>query len=215
MKKALSIMILVVFLSTFSTLAFSVPIKQIYTLKEGETVEATGVVLVEPNTLMSKTSWIQDKDAGIMLYGNLTALKIGDVVKLTGKTKVYNGILEILPDKIEIIGRSEVKPFNLNTIFEEIAKENVSVVSQQKINETLNSLLSTLVVVEGTISDIQNYQFTVKTDYFSILIYLRKEANASTKDLKVGDKVTVTGIMYLYKSTFEILPRNQNDIVKK
>ncbi|MGC8821089.1 MAG: nucleotide-binding protein [Fervidobacterium sp.] len=215
MKKALSIMILVVFLSTFSTLAFSVPIKQIYTLKEGETAEATGVVLVEPNTLMSKTSWIQDKDAGIMLYGNLTALKIGDVVKLTGKTKVYNGILEILPDKIEIIGRSEVKPFNLNTIFEEIAKENVSVVSQQKINETLNSLLSTLVVVEGTISDIQNYQFTVKTDYFSILIYLRKEANASTKDLKVGDKVTVTGIMYLYKSTFEILPRNQNDIVKK
>jgi len=128
---------------------------------------------------------------------------------------LYYGILEILPDKIEVIGKSEVKPVNLNELFKKLAEQNDGKVSSQKIGEAFNSVMSMLVTLEGTISSIQGYQFTVKTEYFEILIYLRKEANVSTKDLKVGDKVSVTGIMYLYKDTFEILPRNQQDVVKK
>ncbi|KAF2962248.1 nucleotide-binding protein [Fervidobacterium sp. 2310opik-2] len=213
MKKLLVISFFVLLVvSAFSEV---IPIAQIYKLKEGETVEATGVVLVEPSALMNKTTWIQDSTAGIMVYGNLPTLKLGDVIKITGKTKLYYGILEILPDKIEVIGKSEVKPVNLNELFNKLAEQNGGKVSQQKIGEAFNSVMSMLVTLEGTISSIQGYQFTVKTEYFEILIYLRKEANVSTKDLKVGDKVSVTGIMYLYKDTFEILPRNQQDVVKK
>jgi len=213
MKKLLVISFFVLLVvSAFSEV---IPIAQIYKLKEGETVEATGVVLVEPSALMNKTTWIQDSTAGIMVYGNLPTLKLGDVIKITGKTKLYYGILEILPDKIEVIGKSEVKPVNLNELFKKLAEQNDGKVSSQKIGEAFNSVMSMLVTLEGTISSIQGYQFTVKTEYFEILIYLRKEANVSTKDLKVGDKVSVTGIMYLYKDTFEILPRNQQDVVKK
>jgi len=32
--------------------------------------------------------------------------------------------------------------------------------------------------------------------------------------LKVGDKVSVTGVMYLYKDMYEILPRMPEDIKK-
>lgn len=187
-----------------------IPIRQIYQLKEGETVEATGVVLVAPNALMNKTTWIQDGTAGIMIYGNLPELKIGDVIRVKGKTKIYYGILEILPDKVEVIGKKDVKPVDLNKLFAEEAKKGT--LTKQKIGELLNSVMSQLVTVTGQITDIQGYQFTVKTDYFEILIYLRKEANISTKNLKKGQTVNVTGIMYLYKDMFEILPRFQDDI---
>lgn len=159
----------------------AIPILQIYQLKEGETVEATGVVLVAPGALMNKTTWIQDGTAGIMIYGNLPELKIGDVIRVSGKTKIYYGILEILPDKVEVIGKAEVKPVDLNKLFVEEAKKGT--LTKQKIGELFNSLLSQLVTVTGQIVDIQGYQFTVKTDYFEILIYLRKEANISTKNL--------------------------------
>ncbi|MFN3692089.1 MAG: nucleotide-binding protein [Fervidobacterium sp.] len=189
-----------------------VPVCEIYKLPEGTLVEATGVVLVQPNNLMSKTTWIQDQTAGIMLYGNLPSLKIGDVVKVTGKTKLYYGILEILPEKVEVIGTTKVVPVDINKLFEEEAKKGE--INDKKVKELLNRVMSQLVVVNGTITDISGYQFTLKTDYFEILIYLRKEANVSTKQLSKGDKVTVMGIMYLYKDTFEILPRFQEDIKK-
>uniref|UniRef100_A0A7C5U6E2 Nucleotide-binding protein n=1 Tax=Fervidobacterium nodosum TaxID=2424 RepID=A0A7C5U6E2_9BACT len=210
MKKVFVFFILSLFVLSFAQGIVS--LQKVYQLKEGDTVEATGVVLISPNALMNKTTWIQDATAGIMLYGNLPELKIGDVVKVTGKTKLYYGILEILPDKIEVIGKEQVQPVNLNKIFEEEAKKGQ--ITKQKIGELFNNNMSRLVSVSGVISDIQAYQFIVKTDYFDILIYIRKEANISTKELKKGDKVTVNGIMYLYKDTFEILPRFQADIVK-
>jgi len=199
-----------VFMGTLLFAQSVIPILQIYQLKEGETVEATGVVLVAPGALMNKTTWIQDGTAGIMIYGNLPELKIGDAIRVSGKTKIYYGILEILPDKVEIIGKAEVKPVDLNKLFAEEAKKGT--LTKQKIGELFNSLLSQLVTVTGQIVDIQGYQFTVKTDYFEILIYLRKEANISTKNLKKGQTISVTGIMYLYKDVFEILPRFQDDI---
>lgn len=203
--------IILVFLFMSIVLSNVLPIKEIYSVKEGETVTATGVVLVPSNSLISKTTWIQDSTAGIMIYGNLPELKLGDVIKVTGKTKLYYGILEILPDKIEIIGQEEVRSVSLNELFDKASKSTN--LTSQKIKDLLNSCMSMLVSVEGTVSDIQSYQFTVKTDYFSILVYIRKEANMSIKSLKVGDKVLVTGIMYLYKDTFEILPRNQKDLI--
>ncbi len=213
MRKLLVISLFVLLIvSAFSEV---IPIAQIYKLNGSETVEATGVVLVEPNALMNKTTWIQDSSAGIMIYGNLPTFKLGDVIKITGKTKLYYGILEILPDKIEVIGKSEVKPVNLNELFKELAEQNDGKISSQKISETFYSVMSMLVTLEGTISSIEKQKFTVTTEYFEILVYLRKEANVSTKDLRKGDKVSVTGIMYLYNGTFEILPRNQQDVVKK
>lgn len=203
--------IILVFMFMSIVLSNVLPIKEIYSVKEGETVTATGVVLVPSNSLISKTTWIQDSTAGIMIYGNLPELKLGDVIKVTGKTKLYYGILEILPDKIEIIGQEEVRSVSLNELFDKASKSTN--LTSQKIKDLLNSCMSMLVSIEGTVSDIQSYQFTVKTDHFSILVYIRKEANMSIKSLKVGDKVLVIGIMYLYKDTFEILPRNQKDLI--
>ncbi|MFN6991307.1 MAG: nucleotide-binding protein [Fervidobacterium sp.] len=212
MRKFIHVTVLPFLLLVTLLMADVVPIFEIYKLPEGTLVEATGVVLVQPNNLMSKTTWIQDQTAGIMLYGNLPSLKIGDVVKVTGKTKLYYGILEILPEKVEVIGTTQVVPVDINKLFEEEAKKGE--INDKKVKELLNRVMSQLVVVNGTITDISGYQFTLKTDYFEILIYLRKEANVSTKQLSKGDKVTVMGIMYLYKDTFEILPRFQEDIKK-
>ncbi|MFN3328320.1 MAG: nucleotide-binding protein, partial [Fervidobacterium pennivorans] len=123
MRKFIHVTVLPFLLLVTFLMADVVNIREIYKLPEGTLVEATGVVLVQPNNLMSKTAWIQDQTAGIMLYGNLPSLKIGDVVKVVGKTKLYYGILEILPEKVEVIGTTQVVPVDINKLFEEEAKK--------------------------------------------------------------------------------------------
>ncbi len=174
-----------------------VKIADIYKLKGGVTVEATGTVLAPVGVLGSLTTYMQDETAGIMLYGNLLPvdLKVGNVVKVVGKTKVYYGILEIIPDKVEVIGSATPTAVELK-------------------DADFKKYLSNLVVFTGTVSSVDKYEFKVKTDSFEILVYIRKEVPFKVETLKVGDKVSVTGVMYLYKDTYEILPRMPQDIKK-
>ncbi|WP_448377179.1 nucleotide-binding protein [Fervidobacterium sp.] len=195
MKKLLITLLLVVSVVFFAQNL--VKIADIYKLKEGETVEATGIILAPVGVLSSLTTYMQDETAGIMLYGKVLPvdLKIGDVVKVVGKTKVYYGILEIIPDKVEVIGSATPTAVELK-------------------DADFKKYLSNLVVVTGTVSSVEKYQFKVKTDKLEILVYIRKEVPFKVDTLKVGDRVSVTGIMYLYKDIYEILPRSPQDIKK-
>lgn len=187
----------VALLLLLSVAFFAAKIADIYKVKEGETVEATGIVLAPVGVLETLTTYIQDETAGIMLYGNrLPAdLKVGQVIKVVGKTKIYYDILEIIPDKVEIIGTATPTAVELK-------------------DGDFKKYLSNLVNVVGTVKSVEKYQFTVKTDKFEILIYIRKEVPFNVSTLKVGDKVSVTGVMYLYKGMYEILPRTPEDIKK-
>lgn len=192
--------LLIVLLVILSTLFFAnslLKIADIYKTKEGTTVEATGIVLAPVGVLGTLTTYMQDETAGIMLYGKVLPadLKVGDVIKVAGKTKVYYGILEIIPDKVEILGTATPTAVEL--------KDN-----------KFEKYLSNLVVVVGTVSSVEKFQFRVKTDKFEILVYIRKEVPFKVDTLKVGDKVEVTGIMYLYQGIYEILPRRPEDIKK-
>ncbi|MGQ9856610.1 MAG: nucleotide-binding protein [Fervidobacterium sp.] len=188
---------LVALMLVLSVAFFAAKIADVYKVKEGETVEATGIVLAPVGVLGTLTTYMQDETAGIMLYGKLLPadLKVGQVIKVVGKTKVYYDILEIIPDKVEIIGTATPTAIELK-------------------DGDFKKYLSNLVNVVGTVNSVEKYQFTVKTDKFEILVYIRKEVPFSVSTLKVGDKVSVMGVMYLYKGMYEILPRTPEDIKK-
>jgi DNA/RNA endonuclease YhcR with UshA esterase domain len=195
MKKALLVLAVLFMASCFADI---ISISGVYKAEAGDTVTATGIVLAPVGLLGSMTTYIQDDTAGITLYGRSVPqdLKVGDIIKVTGKTKIYYDIPEVLPDSVEIIGTGKPRAVKIQS-------------------SNFRDYLSNLVTVDGTVVSAGKYQFTVKAGTLIFTVYIKKGVPVSTAGLNDGESISVTGIMYLYNGMFEILPRFSEDIIKK
>jgi len=130
-----------------------------------------------------------------MLYGKSipTNLQPGDLVSVSGTTKVYNGILEIVVDSITKVGTKQPKAVETKKV--EIKH------------------LSNLVKVQGTVKNVSKDTVIIDTGEAEVKIFVKSATGISLSEIKQGMKLTVTGIVSLYKDELEILPRYQEDIV--
>jgi DNA/RNA endonuclease YhcR with UshA esterase domain len=162
--------------------------------QEGNIYTVKGIV-TSPKDLLGKGSfYIQDEVSGLMIYAPsfTESLEIGDVVVVTGKSKLWNGIVELVADSIEVVGKDEPKADVLTSLSD--------------------VFLSSLVYIEGIVKEKGKYDFVVDTGEFLIKVYLKKGTNIDISNLSEGSKVKVTGILTLYKGEYEILPRGQFDV---
>jgi len=161
---------------------------------EGQVVKVKGVVTVDAGILGRNTSYIMWKDYGLMIYSPKGLdVKEGDFVMVEGRVKEYYGTTEIIVSGIEIINEKKVEPLSV------------------KIKDIGERYEGALVSVEGIIKSIGKYSFVVSDGEETIKIYIKKGTEIKL-DLKIGQKVKVTGIVQSYKGTWEILPRSPKDI---
>lgn len=172
----------------------SVKIKDLYKMPEGSKVTVTGVVLSPVGLLSSSTTYINDETGGIMLYGKSlpTDLKVGDTVSVSGSTKIYNGILEIIVDSVTRIGSGKVTPKYTDSVNEEF--------------------LSDLVSITGTVKNISKDTIIVETKKDTVKVYIKSATGISISNLEVGKTIEVLGIVSLFKNEYEVLLRFQSDI---
>lgn len=172
-----------------------VKIANLYTMPEGSKVTTSGIMLAPTGLLSSATTYIQDETAAIMLYGKSipTNLQPGDLVSVSGTTKVYNGILEIVVDSITKVGTKQPKAVETKKV--EIKH------------------LSNLVKVQGTVKNVSKDTVIIDTGEAEVKLFVKSATGISLSEIKQGMKLTVTGIVSLYKDELEILPRYQEDIV--
>jgi hypothetical protein len=162
--------------------------------EEGQTYTVKGIVTSPKDLLGTGSFYIQDEVSGLMIYapGLTEEINLGDVVIVTGKSKLWNGIIEIVADKVEKIGTS-------------IPKADV-------LTSLSKTFISSLVYVEGVVKEKHTYDFIVDTGSFIIKVYIKKGTNIDLSNVQVGTKVKVTGILTTYQGEYEILPRWQEDI---
>ncbi|WP_407271237.1 DUF6359 domain-containing protein [Radiobacillus sp. PE A8.2] len=72
----------------------------------GEEVTVQGVVTVKAGD----TTFIQDETAGIAIYGSEIAASVGDKVQITGTTKDYNGLRELVDFGVTLVEASVGTP---------------------------------------------------------------------------------------------------------
>lgn len=175
----------------------AIKIADLYKMPEGAKVTVSGTVLAPVGLLSGSTTYIQDETAAIMLYGRSipTSLNVGDVVLVSGSTKVYNGILEIIVDSVTVVGKAAVKP----VVLEELS----------------DRYLSNLVTVEGVVESVAKDNFILDTGKFKVKIYIKSATGISLAQISEGKTVKVTGILTLFRNELEIQPRSQDDIVVK
>jgi len=172
----------------------TISIAELYKMPEGSKVTVTGTVLAPVGLLSGSTTYIQDKTGAIMLYGRSipATLKVGDVVSVSGSTKVYNGILEIVVDSVTVVGSAKVQPVELK--------------------ELSDAYMSNMVYVVGTVENVAKDNFIVNTGNLKVKIYIKSATGISLTGIAEGKKVKVTGILTLFKGEYEIQPISQVDI---
>ncbi|WP_050182963.1 DUF6359 domain-containing protein [Domibacillus robiginosus] len=158
---------------------------------EGTNVSTSGTV----TAVLGNTVYIQDEEAGIVLYGNGMDVVVGDKVDAKGKIDDYNTLLEIAVQAggVTVLGKGEVpspKTVTASDLKEEV--EGMLVKIEQVSVSTFSGGNYTATDSEGNTFQIRPQDaglLTANTNYDSI-----------------------TGVLGSYNNTYQLIPRGAEDI---
>lgn len=168
----------------------------------GEEVTVSGIAT--NGSELGNIRYFQDNTAGLAAYGSeLSSVNRGDSITVTGTVKEFNNLLEMDPITSVIVHSSS------NTLPAPV------ILTINQLGEPYESQLIeiknvTIVNASGTFAGNQNYEITDGTD--------TGEFRVNTNSPIVGEviptgKINLIGICSQYYSTYQILPRDMNDIV--
>ncbi|ADG13435.1 metallophosphoesterase [Methanocaldococcus infernus ME] len=168
-----------------------------FTQLENKYVEVSGVA----TAVFGDEVVIQDTTRGIQLWlGEIKhpEVKIGDKIVVRGLLSKYKNMPEIVVglDKDFIINGTGKVP-------------EPKVITINEIPENIGNLVT---IKNLKVISVDDYKIIVSDGKNTTVIYCKK-ANINPKTIvKVGDKIDVIGIAYIYESIYEICPRFTSDI---
>ncbi|MFA5359595.1 MAG: lamin tail domain-containing protein [Patescibacteria group bacterium] len=188
-----------------------IDLEKIRELEIGSLVKVKGVVAVEPGILGAQIFYIVSLSAnaedvanmpGMQIYNykkDFPSLKVGDYIEISGELSQTQGEFRIkTKDKSDIkIIESKQPPFALALKIDEISEENIG----------------QLLTITGEITDKKSTSLYVDDGNDEIFVYIKQNTGINIKNLAVGQKVMVTGILSKTQTGFRLLPRYQEDIV--
>ncbi|AKI96857.1 hypothetical protein [Kosmotoga pacifica] len=164
----------------------------------GDNVTIRGVVAADTDLLGNNVTYVVDETGGYMIWGrNAAGLKAGDEVIISGYTKEYYGIVEIVVDSVDRIASGKKVP----------------VITPKVIDIFSGKYESAFVKVTGKVIETSKYSIVIRDDTANIKIYAKKGTNVSFENVSFGDIVTVYGIVSQFQGEWEIIPRSQSDVV--
>ncbi len=188
-----------------------IDLEKVRELEIGSLVKVKGVVAVEPGILGVQIFYIVSLSGsaedvanmpGMQIYNykkDFPNLKVGDYVEVLGELAQTQGEFRIkTKDKGDIkIIENKQPPFALALKIDEISEENIG----------------QLLTITGEITDKKSTSLYVDDGNDEIFVYIKQNTGINIKNLAVGQKVMVTGILSKTQTGFRLLPRYQEDII--
>ncbi|MGC9049126.1 MAG: lamin tail domain-containing protein [Patescibacteria group bacterium] len=177
--------------------AVEVGLNELKNLEKGDKVIIQGTVITPPN-LFAKTYFYLN---GAQIYssgGKFPDLKIGDLVEVEGVlSEAFNQkrIKIKEPNQIKILSRS-----------------NQILAKQVTLDELNEELVGYLIKVSGQIVEKTGPKIYLDDGDNEVEVYIRPKIEIDKKNLKEGQRLTVTGILVEAKNGWQILPRWQKDL---
>ncbi len=183
-----------------------VRLDQAKTLTVKTKIKSQGIVSVLPNTFGKTTMYITDPNgySGIQLYmykSDWPELKIGDLVEVTG---------EISESK----GETRIKLANKENLII-IGKQNEPDPKKIMINKINEENEGSLIQIQGQLIEKSGSRFYVQDESGEAEIYIKQKTKISKSHFKEADNLTVTGIVSQNDDVYQILPRSDDDFIKK
>jgi len=182
-----------------------VSIKVARDMSIGEPVRVTGTVTVQSGAFASSISSgfaVQDDSAGIYVVDANHAFELGDRVEITGQRGVDFGQSNIILESAErLTGSGTVIPKSVKT-------GNVGEAQE-----------GTLIRAEGYVTQTRGdppygYKAFIDDGSGEIQVFVNTSTGLgdTARDWKLGDFISVIGVIGQYENTYEIMPRILSDI---
>jgi hypothetical protein len=191
-----------------------VDLKNVKKEKNGTIVEVEGIVSVVPGILGSQYFFIHNKyDKDFEIYGlkiyNYNKLfpdiKINDKVKIKGELSIISN--EIKSYKIKTKEINDIEIISSNNILASSSSEKINTFT---FNQTDN-----LKTIEGQITQNSNKKIYLDDGQNEILIDLKDNIGLSKKELEIGKKFSITGLLAFTSSSsdsIKIIPLKKEDV---
>jgi len=191
-----------------------VDLKNVKKEKNGTMVEVEGIVSVMPGILGSQYFFIHnkyDKDSeiyGLKIYNYnklFPDIKINDKVKIKGELSIISN--EIKSYKIKTKEINDIEIISSNNILASSSSEKINTFT---FNQTDN-----LKTIEGQITQNSNKKIYLDDGQNEILIDLKDNIGLSKKELEIGKKFSITGLLAFTSSSsdsIKIIPLKKEDV---
>ena len=174
----------------------------------GDIIQTAGIVAVEPGILGSQYFYIiassSDIKAGIQVYNykkDFPVLDIGDYIEIQGEISKSNEELRI-----------KTKAQN---DFKIVSHKNPLIAEIMDCEEINDDHIGQLISVAGEVIERKSSIIYLDDGTDEVIVYIKKFTNINPKSIKEGDEMQITGIVGRTKSGIRIMPRSNDDIIKK
>ncbi len=170
----------------------------------GTTVTVEGVVTSKPGLFGGQAFYLQDDTAGIYVFQNTSGFNVGDKVKVTAPTTVYNSEFELTD--VVAIEKTGTAPVPAPALVTMINDANQGQLVQLK-NVTVQNIISA--------TPAGSFEFdAVAEDGTSthVRVDTRTGVSETSFPYAAGDKLDITGIAAIFKDVYQLKPRSLDDI---
>ncbi len=170
---------------------------------DGTEVTVIGVVTA-PDTMSTRTFYVQDASAGIMVHypSSMTFdASHGDRVRIEGTAGEFSGERQIVMSKLEIVEKNVQVP-----------EPRVTTVAGLDENEGLLVKLERVTIRSITTFSSGSSNISISDETGSTILRIEVRTGIDISELEVGEEIEVIGISCKYQGTPQIKPRFQPDI---
>ncbi|MFH1427700.1 MAG: lamin tail domain-containing protein [Patescibacteria group bacterium] len=169
----------------------------------GDLVIATGTVAVLPGVLGAQYFYIVGSP-GIQVYNyykDFPNLKVGDVIEVTGEISESQGEKRI---KTKTAEDMKVVAASLPPEAKTCSCENIT-----------EDSIGSLVTVTGQVTDRKSSVVYLDDGTEEVVVYIKTSTGIPVSSIKEGENISVTGLVGRTNSGIRIMPRSNEDIIKK
>jgi cysteine-rich repeat protein len=185
---------------TSSGIYVETSLEQIGNFDIGENVEVKGTVAVLPGSFGTQYFYIIGSP-GIQVYSyykKFPQLKVGDIIAVRGELS-----------KINQEKRIKIKEASDISVIEHKDPPLAKIIPCEAVGE---EYLNQLVTVSGEVTDKKSSLVYLDDGTNEAVLYIKKLTGISTASVKVGDQLSVTGLVGFNKNDLVVLPRSMDDI---
>lgn len=193
----------------FFDLGGELVIAQVRTLAVGEPASIRGVVTVDQPAFGGRNIFVQDASGGILVFlaagDSGLGLEIGDEVRITGTTGLFNG-------EVQISGNPTVEQLGTAT-----PPEPRTVSGSEMLTRIFEGQVASLGVVTVTDIAVQNFDnhnvFVTTADGSEVVIRVDSRTGIGSARWTVGSSYDVTGLLRVFNGLPQLFPRRPGDVV--
>ena len=213
MKKCSFIFLLVLITSTLlnvqSLYAQTITIQEAKTKALDETVTVKGIAIC--GNEMGSIRYIMDGTAGIAIYhpsGVGTDLKRGDEIEITGQLSEFNDLMQI----VEGTNAGDVFEYTILSSNNPVPEPAVMTLTDAYDEAYEGQLIKFEAVLFGETGDFAgNTNYTITDGSVTQALRISSSTGIAGSPIP-ADKTDVVGIMGQYKDTYQLLPRDKEDL---